>query len=241
MNHRQSDTSAPRKASVGRTILKVLGCICKGICVLVFCAVLALCGINTYICVREAPRIYSVDQLDGLSLDADCVVVLGASVYGTQLSPMLQDRVDAGIAAYDAGQAPKMLMSGDHGDLYYNEVGAMRLYAEAHGVPTDDIFLDHAGFSTYESMYRARHVFGAKKIIICTQTYHLYRAMYIAEMLGMEVYGVSAETRPYVGQAYYDAREFAARIKDFGYCIFWPEPTFTGDPVDLGVSGTVTH
>ena len=97
------------------------------------------------------------------------------------------------------------------------------------------------GPSTYESLYRATYVFGAKSVIVCTQTYHLYRAMYIGRKLGMEVYGVSAETRPYVGQSYYDAREFAARIKDFGYCIMWPEPTFTGDPIDLGGSGTVTH
>lgn len=211
--------------------------------ILVVCALvvaLLLCAINIYVCAKESPRILTYEEAQDVEVDA--IIVLGAAVWnGTTPSPMLQDRLDCGIKLYGQGTAPKMLMSGDHGDLYYNEVGAMLKYATDHGVPAEDIFLDHAGFSTYESLYRAKYIFGAESVIICTQTYHLYRAMYIGDMLGLEVYGVPAETREYAGQMYYNLREFAARIKDFGYCIYWPEPTLLGDPINLKGSGEITH
>lgn len=208
------------------------------ICVLTF--VLSLCAINIYVCARESFHILTPQE--AMEKDADCIIVLGAAVSnGDTPSPMLQDRLDCGISLYKGGAAPKMLMSGDHGTQYYNEVGVMLQYAVDNGVPAENVFLDHAGFSTYESLYRAKYIYGADKVIICTQTYHLYRAMYIGDMLGMEVYGVPSETREYAGQMYYNCREFAARIKDFGYCIIWPEPTLLGDPIDLSGSGVITH
>ena len=108
---------------------------------------------------------------------------------------MLRDRLDEGIALYKAGCAPKILMSGDHGSEYYNEVSVMKNYAIKQGVPSEDIFLDHAGFSTYESMYRARAIFGAEKVVIVTQKYHLTRAVYNAKNLGMDAYGVAEYPR----------------------------------------------
>lgn len=106
-------------------------------------------------------------------------------------------------------------MSGDHGQEDYDEVNAMKKYAVEKGVAADDVFMDHAGFSTYETMYRARDVFQAKKVIIVTQKYHLYRAVYIARALGLEAYGIASDPRPYSSVVYNNAREFLARVKDF--------------------------
>lgn len=101
--------------------------------------------------------------------------------------------------------------------------------------------MDHAGFSTYESLYRARDVFGAKNVIIITQEYHLYRALYIAKSLGLDAVGVSADLRTYYGQSLRETREIAARVKDFFYTVFQPLPTYLGDPVSLDGDGNVTN
>lgn len=101
--------------------------------------------------------------------------------------------------------------------------------------------MDHAGFSTYESMYRARDVFGAKRIVIVSQRYHLYRALYVAERLGLDAYGVSADLRPYAGQEAREVREILARDKDFLTSIVQPLPTFLGDPILLSGSGSATE
>jgi DNA repair protein RadC len=124
---------------------------------------------------------------------------------------MLADRIAQGVALYENGTSPKLLMSGDHGRADYDEVNAMREMAVQAGLPADDVFMDHAGFSTYESMYRARDVFGAKRIVIVSQKYHLYRALYVAERLGLDAYGVSADLRPYAGQEARELREVLAR------------------------------
>jgi vancomycin permeability regulator SanA len=132
-------------------------------------------------------------------------------------------------------------MSGDHGQVEYDEVNAMKKYAMDAGIPSEDVFMDHAGFSTYESMYRAKEVFGAKKIIIVTQEYHLYRAIYAAEQMGMEVYGVNADYRSYSGQFARDVREVLARVKDWmtGECK--PLPTYLGEKIDISGNGDVTN
>ena len=115
--------------------------------------------------------------------EGEAILILGAGVWGNSvLSPMLQDRVDLGIELYRAGKTPKLLMSGDHSSQYYDEVTTMKKYARKQGVESVDIFLDHRGFSTYESMVRAREIFGAKKLIIVTQRYHLYRAVFLARV-----------------------------------------------------------
>ena len=226
--------------SIWRRILHVLIATAQIIVVCGLIASVLLCAVNIFMCAKESRRIITYEEAQ--DLEVDVILVLGAAIWnGDTPSPMLQDRLDCGIKLYEQGTSCTMLMSGDHGDLNYNEVGVMLSYAVENGVPAENIFLDHAGFSTYESLYRAKYIYGAESVIICTQTYHLYRAIYMGDMLGLEVYGVPAETREYAGQNYYDAREFAARIKDFLGCIFWPEPTFLGDPIDLNGSGTVTH
>ena len=169
-------------------------------------------------------------------------MVLGASVFadGTP-SSILQDRLDDGIALYRSGVAPKLIMSGDNSTIAYNEVKAMKDYAVSQGVPSEDVFCDHAGFSTYESMYRAKHVFGAQRIVVATQTYHLYRALYAAHGLGLEAIGVPSDYRTYAKQTQYDLREIPARTKDFFKTLFEVPSTFVGDPISLDQSGDVTE
>ena len=172
----------------------------------------------------------------------DCILVLGAGVwFGGRPSHMLADRLDVAIDAYKAGGAPKLLMSGDHGRKEYDEVNVMKDYAIEAGVPSEDVFMDHAGFSTYESIYRARDVFLAERVLIVTQEYHLYRALYVARALGLEAEGVAADLRPYRGQRYYDLREVLARCKDFAMCIFKPLPTYLGEAIPVSGSGDLTN
>ena len=133
-----------------------------------------------------------------------------------------------------------MLLSGDHGSADYNEVEVMRDHALEHGIAGECIFMDHAGFSTYESMVRAQAIFDCKRIIIVTQKYHLYRAVYIARSLGLEAYGVAAEEIPYPGQTWRDAREVLARVKDIGSCLLRPNPTFWGEVIPISGDGTAS-
>jgi vancomycin permeability regulator SanA len=117
----------------------------------------------------------------------------------------------------------------------------MKQYAVDEGVNSENVFMDHAGFSTYESIYRAKEVFGVKKMIIVTQKYHLYRALYIAEQLGIEAYGVASDYHTYVGQSMRDLREVLARTKDFVITITKPEPTYLGDFIDIHGDGDITN
>lgn len=172
----------------------------------------------------------------------DCIVVLGCGVYddGTP-SPMLRDRLERAVDLYEAGAAPKLLMSGDHGRKDYDEVNAMKKIALDRGVPAEDIFTDHAGFSTYDTVYRAKEVFLAEKVLIVTQEYHLYRALYIAKRLGLDARGVGSDQHTYYGQRFRDLREVAARCKDFFGCVFKPEPTFLGDAIPISGDGRLSE
>lgn len=201
----------------------------------------AVLGINLWVTGSVQGKILAEDAAAMLQ-DVDCIVVLGCQVRsdGTP-SHMLEDRLKRGVALYNNGTAPKLLMSGDHGTKGYDEVDAMKRYAVEAGVLSEDVFMDHAGFSTYETVYRAKEIFGAEKIVIVTQQYHLYRAMYIAEAMGMEVYGVAADYRQYSGQFARDVREVLARVKDFGMTIFWPEPTYLGEAIPISGNGELTH
>lgn len=200
-----------------------------------------LLGINNYVVHTTADQILSAAEASLLT-DVDCIVVLGCYVHENgEPSAMLHDRLRRGVEIYDSGAAPKLLMSGDHGRTAYDEVNAMKQYALDANVPAEDIFLDHAGFSTYESIYRAKDIFQAKKIIIVTQKYHLHRALHIANAMGLEAYGVDADYRSYTGQLNREIREILARNKDFITSIFKPLPTFLGDPIPVYGDGNLTN
>ncbi len=173
--------------------------------------------------------------------DADCILVLGAGLRNGKPSPMLSDRLDAAVSLYKDGTCKKIIMSGDHSGEYYDEVNAMKKYAIEKGANSEDIFMDHAGLSTYDSLYRAKEIFGAEKIIIVTQKYHLYRALYIARKLDITACGVSATARSYSGDLYREAREILARDKDFLKCIIKPKAEISGEKIDLGESGDITN
>ncbi|MCM1272315.1 MAG: YdcF family protein [Clostridium sp.] len=198
-------------------------------------------GTNLYVRGSVKDRILKPDEAEELE-DVDCILVLGASVQNNEKpSLMLQDRLDKGIELYFAGCSDKLLMSGDHGSAYYNEVNVMKNYAASAGIPTEDIFMDHAGFSTYESMYRARYIFNAKKVVIVTQKYHLYRSLYVAKQLGLDAYGVACEDIKYSGQTYRDVREVLAISKDFCKAIIKPEASLMGMEISLDGDGNVTN
>ena len=175
-------------------------------------------------------------------LDADCILVLGAGVReGGKPSLMLSDRLSTSIALYESGVCDRLLMSGDHGRVEYDEVNVMKDIAVEAGIPSENIFMDHAGFNTYDSLYRAKHIFQAKRVIIVTQQYHLYRALYIARALGIEAIGVAAPGENYYGQTYREMREMAARTKDFLLTITKPEASIMGETIPVSGDGNVTN
>lgn len=224
------------KMSRVKRLLKILA-ILAALCLL---AAGAAFGISEYVKNSVSDCIISPETAAGLE-GVDCIIVLGCRVNDETPSPMLTDRLKRGLELYGSGAAPKLLMSGDHGRKDYDEVNAMKKFATGSGVPSEDVFMDHAGFSTYETMYRARDIFGAGKVIIVTQSYHLYRAVYIARGLGMEAYGVSSDLQSYIRQPYYNLREVLARDKDFFMVIFKPEPTYLGEMIPINGSGDLTN
>ena len=155
-------------------------------------------GISFYIQRAADDRIFAADSAWS-DFGADCILVLGCGVRDDgSPSPMLRDRMTTAVELYKSGAAPKLLVSGDHGRTGYDEVNVMRDFALKAGVPSEDIFMDHAGFSTYDSVYRAGEVFQVEKAVIVTQRYHLYRALYSAGRLGLEAVGCPADLRKYL-------------------------------------------
>lgn len=207
--------------------------------IILLIAILAL-SINFYVKSSTNSAIYTADSaIDG---EYDCILILGCGVLANgEPTAMLTDRLLCGIDLYQRGLAPKIIVSGDHGSVDYDEVNTMKNFCIAHGVPDSDIFMDHAGFSTYESLYRARDIFQADHIIIVSQTYHLYRAVYLAQALKLDAIGVGSDLRNYRGQAYREFREILARNKDFVYAIFKPLPTFLGEVIPVNGDGNLTN
>ncbi len=174
---------------------------------------------------------------------AEAILILGAYVHPSgEVSRMLKDRLDFGLEVYQAGKAPKIIVSGDHGSKSYDEVRAMCDYLEAAGVPPEDIFMDHAGFNTYDSIYRMKAIFEVTDAIIVSQKYHVVRAAYIAEKLGIKVQSVASDTYVYEKMAYYRVREIGARIKAVWMAgIVKPNPTYLGETIPITGSGLRTR
>lgn len=182
-------------------------------------------------------NIVSSDQL----VSADCVIVPGALVIEDQPSPMLRDRLDTALKIYQSGVTNRILVSGDHGTPEYDEVNAMRQYLLDQGVPAEHIFMDHAGFDTYDTLYRAKEVFLVQKAIVVTQDFHLRRALFICEYLGLEVQGVSSDLRFYQRSIFDYLREYGARVKAFLECaLLKPKPTYLGEVIPISGNGLDT-
>ncbi|PKM58147.1 MAG: SanA protein [Firmicutes bacterium HGW-Firmicutes-3] len=215
--------------------MKVLSRLMIGITVVVVASAI----INLYMIKKYEDRILDVESIE--LMESDCILVLGAGVWqGNRPSPMLEDRLNQGIELYMSGVSNRLLMSGDHGRKDYDEVNVMKAYAKDAGIESDHIFMDHAGFSTYESMVRANQVFEVEKVVIVTQKYHLYRALYMANELGMDAYGVASDSRDYYGQRRRDFREYLARVKDFFYVLARPKPTYLGEVIPIYEKGSLT-
>ena len=212
----------------------------KYIIIFIILIAIIILEINLYIILSTKKQIIKKEDYTKLS-DIDCIIILGAGIVEDKPSHMLEDRLLEGIKLYQNNISDKIIMSGDHGRKEYDEVNVMKNYAIQRGVPSENIFMDHAGFSTYESIYRARDIFKARKVVIVTQKYHLYRALYIANQLGVEAYGVGADPRQYVGKTYREMREILARNKDFIKCIFKPEPTYLGETIPVNGNGDITN
>lgn len=223
----------------------------KRLIILIIIAAVFAIGLSAYVTQSVKSEIAGVDTGSGISdketeecrsIDPQCILVLGCAVWlDNEPSPMLKDRLDTAIALYRAGAAPKLLLSGDNSIAEYSEPDCMLKYTLAQGVPPEDIFLDYAGFSTYESVYRSHAVFMADRMIVVTQKYHLFRALKACEALGIEAKGVASGQRKYAGRFYREAREVLARDKDFFKGMIRAKPTFLGDEIPVDGDGTVTH
>lgn len=206
--------------------------------ILVVVGIIIVLGINLF--VKNSVKDKIVDE-NSLDKNYDAILVLGAGLRNGKPSPVLKDRLDMAYKLYEDGYSEKIIVSGDHGKKYYDEVNVMKNYLLDKGVDSNNIFMDHAGFSTYDSVYRAKEIFLANKIIIVTQQFHLYRSLYIAKQLKLDAVGVSATLRDYSGSVKFEIREILARDKDFVKSIFKPEPKYLGDTISVFGDGNATN
>lgn len=210
----------------------------KYILIIILILVVILFGINYYVKFSTSKRI--VEDYNSLS-DIDAILILGAGVRNNRPSLMLEDRLKKGLELYNNNLSDKIIVSGDHGRNDYDEVNIMKDFLIENDIPSSNIFMDHAGFSTYDSIYRAKEIFMTKKIVIVSQEYHLYRALYIADKLGMDAYGIKAEPKEYYGDNYRELREIMARIKDFFKVIIKPKPKYLGEVIPVSGDGNITN
>lgn len=196
-------------------------------------SILALLLCNAYVIGLADDYILDFYQAKELE-DVDCIIVLGAGVNKDgSMSSVLFERVSAGVALYDANVSDRLLLSGDHSRKDYNEVGAMKTYMTENGIPESVVFTDHAGFDTYDTMYRARDIFKAKKVLIVTQDFHISRAVYIARSLGLEAYGYACDGKNTFAGYRNEARESVARTKYIFNSIFKPLPKYLGEEIPI--------
>ncbi len=181
--------------------------------------------INFYVILSTKNRIVSGDS--ELLTDIDYMVILGAGIRRGKPSPMLEDRLKTGISLYNNDISNKILITGDHMNDDYDEVTVMKNYLLEHGIPEEDIITDNYGISTYDSIYRVKNVYKSNKVVIVSQRYHLYRALFLSDNLDLESYGVEADLRYYYGQWYREIREILARNKDFIKGIIKPKAVYT--------------
>ncbi len=163
----------------------------------------------------------------------DVGIIFGAGINGSQPSKYLKDRLDAGILLWKAKRINKILLSGDNGRDEYDELTVMKNYCFNHGVDTTKIFIDYAGFDTYSTMYRAKHIFKIKKATLISQEYHLNRAIYIGNQLGIKSVGYSANKGEYLGYNYVRFREYGSIFKSFFDVLRNRQPRFLGGEINI--------
>lgn len=210
----------------------------RRLCSFVFVVGVLFVVFQIWIVRSQAPDIFAVDAVFG---DWQAVIVPGASVLRSGApSDVLADRLLTALELYENGRAEKFLLSGDDGQDGYDEVSAMRDFLLDRGVPGEDIFLDHAGFDTYDTLYRAQAIFGVTSAIIVTQEFHLPRALFIADALGIKNVGVIADRQPYVKAFIFSLREWPARFKALFDVVVHTKPTYLGGRIDITGDGQQT-
>ena len=210
------------------------------LCFAIVLGILSFSAIQIYMI--QSTNEYLISEIVNAPV-CDAVIVLGAYVYSSGTpSPVLRDRLDYGYKMYTQGKARKILVSGDHGRDSYDEVNAMKEYLIKMGVPGEDIFMDHAGFNTYDSMYRAKNIFQVNNLVIVTNNFHIQRSVYIARKFDMEAWGYPTPDREIYNMPALNSREKLAKIKAFlDVDILHRKPAFEGDAIPvLSVSGEVT-
>lgn len=206
-----------------KTVLKILA-FASGFVALAFLFVLTL---NLIIVSQTNDNVYSPDEMIKISDDFDCILILGAGVKKDgSPTDMLYDRLAVAYQAYESGKSPVLFVTGDSENNDYTETVTMERVLCEMGVDKSAIISDGYGLSTYESLWRAKNVYGYKRVLIVTQEYHLYRAIYIAKKLGLEAYGLDGAIRNYGKQPIYSFREYFARIKDMIFAEMQPMPTY---------------
>lgn len=186
---------------------------------------------NLYITKTSAD--YISNELDEIP-ETQVALILGSRVYSSGvMSDVLIDRTIKGLELYERGKVSKILVSGDHGRAEYDEVNVVKDYLLENGVSEEDLFLDHAGFDTYDSIYRAKEIFEIESLIIVTQEFHLPRAVYIGNSLGIETYGYIADRQPYIAARWNSLRESLARVKALLNVTFHSEPKYLGEHIPI--------
>jgi SanA protein len=197
-------------------------------------AVFLIVAVNATIYVSSRSYIY---ESAADAPHAQAVLIPGAPIYASGvLTPIFTDRVERAWELYQAGKVSKILVSGDNGTANHNEVNPVRNYLVAKGIPEKDIFLDHAGFDTYSSMYRARDIFGVTSLLIVSQSFHLPRAVFIARELGIEAYGVNSDAGHILFQNY--LREVFANEKAVFELLFEAKPKYLGEKIPIEGDGS---
>ncbi len=221
------------------------------ITIIIAILIIAVFGMSAYVTMTTSADIAGIDNGKGISqetidecksINPQCILVLGCAVWANnEPSPMLKDRLDTAIELYRKGAAPKLLLSGDNSVEDYSEPDCMLEYALKQGVPSEDIYLDYAGFATYDSVYRAKAVFMADRFIVVTQKYHLFRALKTCDILGIKAEGIASDQRKYRNRFFREVREVLARGKDLIKAMIRPEPTFLDDEIPIDGDGRITH
>lgn len=212
--------------------MKVATNILKALIALLIAFVLATIAINAYCILGTRDQVHTIAQVQQSAVTADAIVVLGASVLPDgRPSDILADRLETAADLYFAGAAPVIIASGDNRDSHYNESDAMKDYLITLGVPADAVYVDHAGYDTYGSIYRATFTYGARSMLIVTQAYHLYRALMIANLLGSDATGVASDKGAYDNQKQYSLRDVFARDKDFAQALLKVSPEDAAQPI----------
>jgi len=202
-----------------------------GFVVLAVASLLTIIIINLWIAHTYAPKKY--DKVEDVE-KGKVALVLGAGLWGDEPGAILEDRVISAVELYKAGKVDKLIMSGDNRTEYHDEPTAMVELAIEQGVPEAAIQPDYAGRRTYDSCLRAKEIFNVESVIIVTQAFHLNRAMYICDSLGIEVQGLKADRRDYENETWYELRDDLATIK-----AIWevnvdpPDNVVKGDVIEL--------